>query len=75
MTRLSTTQLQESPETAWHSLDARAGSSGLGIHLYQGLTAAEAASRLEAYGPNTLQTVNKAFWCGRLSRPLGEAQR
>jgi Ca2+-transporting ATPase len=46
----------------WHALDVKAVIEGLHTDPHTGLSKAEAARRLEQYGPNTLQTMERIPW-------------
>ncbi len=55
------------PET-WHALEVKSIAGRLGVDPVRGLDEGEARSRLESFGPNTLEASAKTPWYGVLVR-------
>ncbi len=58
----SSLNISNADAPTWHALDVQSVIEKLHTDPHAGLSKAEAAHRLEQYGPNTLKTVGKVSW-------------
>ncbi|MEE9203781.1 MAG: HAD-IC family P-type ATPase, partial [Nitrospirales bacterium] len=58
----SSLNISNADAPTWHALDVQSVIEKLHTDPHAGLSKAEAARRLEQYGPNTLKTVGKVPW-------------